>query len=422
MSKADYSTDDATTQPGQPPTAEAAHGGPAPGVQSGVTASDFSAIAITRYCWAADDQGRASNLQAVLDEIAACDHQEGIDSLRAITDEDEYREAKKLLPAATFSGTFSHRAIKGLTNHSQIVVLDIDHLRDLAQSEQFKDRLKDHPAIIAIFVSPGGHGIKVLIACAAPEDVKNADTKWWGRKHRDFWQSAINTLPPDMQRLVDPSGKDVCRLCFLSADAVMLIAPADKDFEPVRLTSQARVNVPPPPDRPGDPAEDFALDTAALEYIQPPDEYTEWLSWLATLKKLGFSEAEADAWSTRGSKYQPGELRLRWDSLLDGPMGQSSVDEERNKLRGHAYNQGWRAPAPEDVLSGDNGKDTNKAGEIRDKYDGRKKMSIGEDLAREAEIIGEAIVEANALDPWQFSIDNDVLVRFVGSTVAATKP
>ena len=63
-----------------------------------------------------------------------------------------------------------------------------------------------------------------------------------------------------------------------------------------------------------------------------------------TLKQLWFSVEKAEAWSSRGTTYKPGETTAKWDSL---PEPTDSEDTARDKLRGTAYKMGWRQTVPQ---------------------------------------------------------------------------
>ena len=108
---------------------------------------------------------------------------------------------------------------------------------------------------------------------------------------------------------------------------------------PVTLLPSAATPAPPIED-------DHRVDLDALGFIHPPDgggdkDYNSWLGWLGTLKTLGFSVAETEKWSGRGKNYRAGEVADRWESLPS-----DAHEDARNKLRGAAYNLGWRRSAP----------------------------------------------------------------------------
>lgn len=137
---------------------------------------------------------------------------------------------------------------------------------------------------------------------------------------------------PNRQRFLARS-----ELAFVNSDAVPYF-PAEPLTEVVAPTA----STPEPAKRRYTPSQgdNGAIDREALSWIAPPQEYHLWLGWLPTLRELGFSVVEVDAWSRQGASYQPGEVERRWDRLPP----RDSVEGCRNQLRGHAYNLGWRNP------------------------------------------------------------------------------
>lgn len=170
---------------------------------------------------------------------AACQHQATIDWLRGMP-KAEYDDAKKSLPAFTPAGTFSRRANARILQHSGLVVVDLDHLSLHTEPAPLKERLSAHPAIKAIFLSPSGDGLKLLMRCTIPTATSLVALP---KIHRQLWFVACNSLPDDVRAwtdkegksCVDKSGKDVARLCFLSSDLNAYIAPADKAIVPLSL-------------------------------------------------------------------------------------------------------------------------------------------------------------------------------------------
>ncbi len=320
---------------------ESARIGAAPDAQVGaVPPPDFSGIAVTRYANAYDNQGQPSNLQAILDEIRSSALKKTVEWLRTLN-KPEYDRAKPQLPAVTFSGKFERRAIAGLIEHSRIVVLDLDHLDD---PEALKAQLAANPAVLSVFTSPSGTGLKILIACTAPENVKNPNAKWWGRKHLDFWQSAILTLPAELQKTVDPSGKDVSRLCFLSWDPHPYIIPEEQRPTPILPTSQARVDTPDTPDLATATDADKAKD--ALGYLaqkKVAEDDSHFLAVANCLKAMGHRFAEFDSWAAQAG-CSCTDRQQRWESL-------SPADHDYSAIIGLAWNMDWRlAQSTDDIL------------------------------------------------------------------------
>jgi hypothetical protein len=127
--------------------------------------------------------------------------------LCATSGEDAYRAAKNRLPQWTFGGTFAPtRAKDHLTQHSGLCHADIDHLASLAET---KRALIGDPHVVYCFTSPRGDGLKYGVripVVAGDEAYKEA----WGALAAAHLQAYGVTW--------DPSGKDICRLCFVSWD------------------------------------------------------------------------------------------------------------------------------------------------------------------------------------------------------------
>ena len=160
--------------------------------------------------------------EAMLISLAHAIHagrwKDDIESLRAVGDT-EYSERKKALPAVTFSGTFSERKIDGLLAYSGLVVLDIDHLTEDNIFALKLDLMKDEYAAFC-FVSPSGKGLKVVYRVSTDKENHLAAFLHL----QDYFQKKYLVA-------VDPSGKDLSRLCFVSYDPESLFNEEAKVFE-----------------------------------------------------------------------------------------------------------------------------------------------------------------------------------------------
>lgn len=133
--------------------------------------------------------------------------------LRAISDKTE-RSKFKQTKFSHFSvgGTFSKRAITGLTHPSNLVVIDLDHVGDNDEVEDLKKRMSEDEELnpILLFTSPSGDGLKVIVNIR--QEIKG---------DQDF-KKAFYSLQYYIQETyhleVDSSGKDICRACFLPYD------------------------------------------------------------------------------------------------------------------------------------------------------------------------------------------------------------
>jgi hypothetical protein len=178
--------------------------------------------------------------------------------LRATRGQAAYNAAKQRLDAVTFGGTFAPtRSKTTLVQHSGLVHGDLDHLNDL---QAVKQRLCVDPALAYAFVSPGGDGLKVGVHVEPVEE---------DASYKHAWQILTDYFHTRYGVTWDPSGKDVCRLCFVSWDPTLYINPDAQLFPvpPVPAAQAPPSSMPPSPRRtvPHDRRDSYArqaLDTA----------------------------------------------------------------------------------------------------------------------------------------------------------------
>jgi KaiC/GvpD/RAD55 family RecA-like ATPase len=139
-------------------------------------------------------------------------------SLRGMSKE-EYKEAKKNLPAVTFSGTFSERLASKIIKYSGMVILDIDNIDEVVIMK-LKSQFKEDPYVYAAFTSPSGKGIKILVK------VNNGP-----EHHKSAFLHLQKVFEDKYCMKIDDSGKDVCRLCFVSFDPNMYLNEGSSVFE-----------------------------------------------------------------------------------------------------------------------------------------------------------------------------------------------
>jgi len=149
----------------------------------------------------------------VLDRIRCGDYQRQIERLRALLRDGHqgaYVRAKRTLHAVTFGGTFApSRAKANLVRHSGIVHGDLDHLHDV---DATKARLAADPHVVYAFTSPSGAGIKLGVRVPTMAD---------DAAYKHAWQAVANAHQQAYGLPWDQSGKDVCRLCYLSWDPTL---------------------------------------------------------------------------------------------------------------------------------------------------------------------------------------------------------
>lgn len=131
-----------------------------------------------------------------------------IEALRSLKDDKARREYKgRELDFVTFSGVFSKRCKDGLVAHSGYICLDFDHV---ANFERLWRDLKGDKGtdLRMLFRSPSGDGIKAVyyVGEILPEE------------HEGVFEMLSEYVATEYGVKPDPSGRDVCRPCYLSDD------------------------------------------------------------------------------------------------------------------------------------------------------------------------------------------------------------
>ena len=147
-------------------------------------------------------------LSVILEQIKDGRFKSQILNLRTLLQEGkkaEYDTKKKSLLSFTPSGTFNgHRKLENLIQYSNCIILDVDKLNpeDLAKA---KSAAINIPETYACFISPSNNGLKILV---------KIDSK------AEHHKQAFNQVKEHYEQLlkipIDPSGKDIPRLCFYS--------------------------------------------------------------------------------------------------------------------------------------------------------------------------------------------------------------
>jgi len=128
-------------------------------------------------------------------------------SLIRLEPEKEVRNKLKMgLPSICFSGTFSNRSAAGLVKHSGLICLDFDGFEDDATATAWRDTLTAWEYTFAIFTSPSGNGLKVLVRIPETDAVG----------HKEYFEALENHW--EECQYFDRSTSDVCRVCYESYD------------------------------------------------------------------------------------------------------------------------------------------------------------------------------------------------------------
>lgn len=134
---------------------------------------------------------------------------EKIRSLGGIENKSKRNDLKKGLPAICFSGKFAKRSKAGILEHSGFIAIDFDGFIDEWSMIDYRAFLVNDPYSYAVFTSPSGDGIKVIVKI--PKDQSN---------HLNYFLSLQKYYNvPEF----DTSTKDISRVCFESYDPELYV-------------------------------------------------------------------------------------------------------------------------------------------------------------------------------------------------------
>lgn len=168
---------------------------------------------VSFYPLCTDTTGPIEPLDALLSGIKSGKWAEQVNALRAAVDAGRPKPIlqqlkAKTLPCFTGAGTFKTRGNANLAQHSGMILLDVDNLPDASAAERMRDTFAGDPATVAAFISPGGRGCKAVVRIDTPAD--DAEHKQAFAALESYWKGKNVVL--------DPSGKDAARLCYVSHD------------------------------------------------------------------------------------------------------------------------------------------------------------------------------------------------------------
>ena len=180
------------------------------------------------------------DITTILEQIRSGKYKSRILALREMLRQgkiDEYNDAKRSLPAFTPSGLFEGgRKMEYLKEYSGLIILDIDKLTQ-EQLCAARSRVEEIPYTHACFISPSGNGLKILVKVFSRpvyHKVVFNQVKSHYEEHLNGVDqclviningsandnsSAAGTKTTQIQ--IDPSGKDITRLCFVSWDEML---------------------------------------------------------------------------------------------------------------------------------------------------------------------------------------------------------
>lgn len=166
---------------------------------------------------------------------------------------------KSNLPAVTFCATFDGRRISNLfTHYNNLLVIDIDKLSD-EDLARVRECLIQDPYVAAFWKSPSGNGWKGLVQLSYPEEVLILDVS---ERHREAFIYIEQYFKSNYSIELDPSGKDITRLCFFSWDPELIIKdtapPMPIEIKPKQSKPEKRIVSQPTYSKPSNLVKDYA--------------------------------------------------------------------------------------------------------------------------------------------------------------------
>jgi hypothetical protein len=149
-----------------------------------------------------DTVGVKISLYDVFEEIRT-KRKDITDDIRACKTKAERGSIKDGLPGVAFAGKFSTRSKDNCSDPSGLICLDFDNLKDVVA---VKDKLIKSKYCLAIWVSPSGNGLKMLVRI--PLVIGD-------ERYKEYYKAALEHYK---ELRPDEATKDFARLCYLSHD------------------------------------------------------------------------------------------------------------------------------------------------------------------------------------------------------------
>jgi hypothetical protein len=146
-------------------------------------------------------------IHILLSTIKSEKYKSEVEKLRAEENKSIRAVLKKDIDYVTWSGTFINRNNNKLLEHSNFICIDFDELTDI---ENVRKILISDLYTFALFLSPSGNGLKVLVIID-------------GTKHTESYLELEKYYLTKYGLTTDKACKDVARACFMSYDPELYV-------------------------------------------------------------------------------------------------------------------------------------------------------------------------------------------------------
>lgn len=258
---------------------------------------------ISYYSNVEDNVGTEISLR----DFLFCDkYKKQIEHIRSITNEEQQKGLKKLLPLATISGTFAPtRKAENLVAHSNLICIDIDKKDNMGVTwfDNLKHEWHNIPQVLYAAHSVRGEGWFAIFHIAYPEKHR----AHFEALQRDFANSGL---------VVDKSCKDVSRMRTISYDPEPYVNEAATLYNKVWVEPKSTIHI---PYSGGDDKEDVekCCRIIADRGIDITATYDDWFHVGAALASLGErGRSLFHLVSSQNAKYKAAETDKKFDNLL----------------------------------------------------------------------------------------------------------
>jgi len=170
------------------------------------------------------------SINNILDIIKSDNHKFQIEQLRTALekgDKEYYDSYKKRLPAITFSATFEKKRLKeNLKIYNPVIVIDIDKLDD-ESLQKVHEHLSNDKYVTSFWRSPSNRGFKGLVSLNYSLNFPEFNIDLL---HKSAFKKLSEYFHKTYEIVLDSSGNDITRLCFLSHDTELVLKPEIAEF------------------------------------------------------------------------------------------------------------------------------------------------------------------------------------------------
>ena len=168
------------------------------------------------------------DVSVVLDRIKDGASKDLVKRIRTEKGKAERNEFKKQLPAICFSGTFNKRLDASIIQHSGLICLDFDGYEKQKELLQDKETISKNKFVYAVFTSPSGDGLKVLVK--VPSDPDN---------HINYFNSLEKHFNSPY---FDKTCKNISRVCYESYDPLIHVNINSSIWDKIEEVEYKEVN------------------------------------------------------------------------------------------------------------------------------------------------------------------------------------